>query len=418
MSELAYSPEKLIQDEVDHAYHVELTPHNSILPGNNLIFHLEGGSDFTDLSNTYLAVEIQMTSSDGAAVDAGAKACPINNIFHSMWSQIQVRLKDCVISHPSPNYAYRAYLENLLNYSKDSKETWMENIGFYMDQPAAFDSEANTALPKRRDLITGKKTLRLKGKLSTDVGAQPLLIPSHTDITLTLTPQRPEFLIQNFDVANTSYKIDILSAKLSVRKVKLYPSKVAEFEKQIAKAPIRLPIAQVKVTTVSIPSGMSSYHQNSIFSGELPNYVVIGLVKNESYTGTPNKNPFNFVHETLNYIQLKVNEQLIPTYAITPKFADANFTEAYESLYHVIGRHGQDWSNGLTLSDYKGGSALYGFTLNNDTLCRHDSVNLQGQVDITLKFDNALNDTMTIVIYSSTMGNIIIDQHRNVLLDI
>ena len=163
MSELAYSPEKLIQDEVDHAYHVELTPHNSILPGNNLIFHLEGGSDFTDLSNTYLAVEIQMTSSEGVAVAPDAKACPINNIFHSMWSQIQVSLKDCVISHPSPNYAYRAYLKNLLNYSKDSKETWMKNIGFYMDQATAFDEEANTTLATKRDLITGKKISKVEG---------------------------------------------------------------------------------------------------------------------------------------------------------------------------------------------------------------------------------------------------------------
>ena len=417
MSELEYSPAKLVQNEIDHAYTTELTPHNSIVPGNNIIFHIEGGTDFVDLANTHLVVDIRLSKSDGTGLTDANKVCPINNIFHSMWSQIQVKLKDVYISHPSPNYGFRSYLENLLCFSNDSKKTWMKSQGWYFDEAAKFDDEENAALTTRRDMVLSNKIYRVKGRLSTDVGNQALLIPSLTDIAITLTPQRPEFTILNFDRDDSKYQINILSAKLVVRKVKLYPAAVLDFERHIAKSQAKLPISQVKVTTLSIPQGLSSYSHNSLFNGTLPQYIVVGFLKNSAYSGTFTSNPFNFIHNDLNHIQLKVNERLVPTLPITPNYDLDQFGEAYESVYTVIGKLYQDWSSGLSFEDFKGGSALYGFSLNNDTLCRHDSSNLTGQVDIALKFAKPLPETTTMIVYSSTQAVIIIDQHRNVLLE-
>ena len=63
MSELDYNLPKTIQNEIDHTYDIELTPHNSIIQGNNLIFQIESGTDFTDLGNTFLSVELKMLKS-------------------------------------------------------------------------------------------------------------------------------------------------------------------------------------------------------------------------------------------------------------------------------------------------------------------------------------------------------------------
>ena len=418
VSELAYSPPKLVQQDIDHSYTVALTPHNSIIAGNNVIFHIEGGTDFTDLGNTILEVEIRVTTAAGEDVVATKNVCPVNNVFHSLWSQVQVKLKDYIVSHPSPNYGYQAYMENLLNFSQQSKTTWMTSLGWSMDQATKFDEAANAALPKRRDWISGDKVLKLRGKLSTDISNQPLLVPSHTDVAITLTPQRSAFALLNFEADGTEFKLDIVSAKLMVRKVKLHPARVAEFERQIARAPVRLPIAQVKVNTVSIASGLTAFQQNAIFSGELPQTIVCGLVANGSYSGAKDKNPFNFKNADLNHIQLKVNELLVPTYPLNPNFTDKKVLESYETLYDVVGRLGDDWSNGLSIADYCGGSALYGFTVAPDSLCREDQPDLIGQIDISLKFGRPLPETMTLVIYSSTRAEVIIDKFRNVLLNV
>ena len=417
MSELAYNPRKMVQNDIDHVYDVELTPHNTIIQGNNLLFHIEGGSDWVDLACTYLTVDIRMTDTDGNAVDDTMEVAPINNVFHSLWSQVAVVLKNSTISHPSPNYSYRAYIENLLNFSSASKTTWMKNVGFFMDEHKKFDDATNAALADRRKPLEDKKVYTLKGRLSTDIGSQPLLIPSHTDIKFTLTPSSQDFLIQNF-VADKTFKIEIVAAKLTVRKVKLYPERVIQFEKEIAKEPIRLPISQVRVNTISISAGLTSFQQNSIFSGELPNTVVVGLVANASHTGTPNKNPFNFAHFSLSHIQLRVNDLLVPSIPLQPDFENSSYLGSYESLYQVVGKLHTDWDNGIQPDHYPFGYALYGFTLNNDSHCRHDDRKILGNVDISLKFKRALTGTVSLILYSSTDGAVIIDQHRNVLLDI
>ena len=417
VSELAYSPQKFVQEDIDHSYHVALTPHNTIIQGNQLIFHIEGGADFTDLANTVMECEIRIRSLADEAVATTKNITPVNNILHSMFSQVQVQLKDTIVTHASPNYGYQAYFENLLNYSKGSKDTWMTSVGWCMDEADKFDEPTNAALAKRRAWITEDKLLKLRGKLTADVSNQPLLIPSHVDVTFTLTPQRANFALQNFE-QDVDYKIELVSAKLVARKVKLHPHRVAEFERHIAKAPVRLPTSQVKVTTLSIPSGLSSFTQNAVFSGELPQMIVCGLVSNSAYTGDKKKNPFNFAHVGLNHIQLKVNELLVPTYPLAPNFKEKNVQECYESLYHVVGRWGDDWSNGLTVDDYCGGSAIYGFMTSQDSLCRGDSPASLGAIDVSLKFDTALTETMTLVMYSVTQAEIVIDKFRNVLLNV
>ena len=80
VSELAYSPPKMVQQDIDHSYTIALTPHNSIIAGNNVIFHIEGGTDFTDLGNTILEVEIRVTTAAGEDVAGAKNVCPVNNI--------------------------------------------------------------------------------------------------------------------------------------------------------------------------------------------------------------------------------------------------------------------------------------------------------------------------------------------------
>ena len=230
MSELSYSPSEMVQTQIEYAYTNEITPHNSIIQGNNIIFHIEGGTDWVDLANTFLKVQIRVSKADGTGIGEDLDTSIANNILHSIFSQVQVKLKDTVISHPSSNYSYRAYLENILNFSYEAKNTWMETQGWIQDQPEKFEVKENKGFVKRKALIAANKILSLKGRLCTDISAQPLLIPSQTDIDFTLTPQRPEFVIIRLGAADTSqYKIEILSALLSIRKVKLFPAAINAF---------------------------------------------------------------------------------------------------------------------------------------------------------------------------------------------
>ena len=110
LGELDYSDKKMIQTDILHTYDIELTPRNSILESNPIIFQIDSSNDFTDLSKTFLKLTLSINNAaDGSAVAAEDNVSLINNFANSIFSQISVMLKNTTISHPNPNYAYRAF---------------------------------------------------------------------------------------------------------------------------------------------------------------------------------------------------------------------------------------------------------------------------------------------------------------------
>ena len=61
----------------------------------------------------------------------------VNNIAHSLFKQISVRLNKTLISPQTDTYHYKAYLETILNYNRDDGETILKPQGWYnaIDMP-------------------------------------------------------------------------------------------------------------------------------------------------------------------------------------------------------------------------------------------------------------------------------------------
>ena len=94
-------------------------------------------------------------------------------------------------------YPYRAYIENLLNYSKGAKETWMEGMGWSADEYGKFDNARNIGITNRRKYMLDKKKAEYKGRLHIDIGLQEKLLPSNLDVRITLTQSKIEFFTLN-----------------------------------------------------------------------------------------------------------------------------------------------------------------------------------------------------------------------------
>ena len=88
-------------------------------------FTIPKGTSFIDLSKTQLFVTLKITKSDGSDIDVGTVGL-INNPLHS----ISIRLNGTLITEQSDTYAYRAYIESLLNYNKSEKETFLTLLYF------------------------------------------------------------------------------------------------------------------------------------------------------------------------------------------------------------------------------------------------------------------------------------------------
>src|SRR5260221_1916370 len=59
---------------------------------------------------------------------------PVANTMHSLFRQVEVMLGNKAITKTCDHYAYLAYLDILLGYSKQTKDTMYNNlVGFFQD---------------------------------------------------------------------------------------------------------------------------------------------------------------------------------------------------------------------------------------------------------------------------------------------
>jgi hypothetical protein len=88
-------------------------------------FEIKGqGDEYLDLSQSYLQVVCKFTKGDGINLaGGGSTSTPLNNILHSLFSEIDVSVNEKVVTPGTDTYPYKAYLEKLLSYSPDTLKT-------------------------------------------------------------------------------------------------------------------------------------------------------------------------------------------------------------------------------------------------------------------------------------------------------
>lgn len=91
-------------------------------------FDIQGqGDEFIDLSQTYLQVVCKFTKGDGSNLTGlNSDSTPVNNILHSLFTEIDVTLNGKIISPGTDTYPYKTYLEKLLSYRSKTLETQNE----------------------------------------------------------------------------------------------------------------------------------------------------------------------------------------------------------------------------------------------------------------------------------------------------
>ena len=105
---------------------------------NPVEFQVDPQEDYVDLSRSYFELELTLKKNDANNVAAADNLFPVNNLAHSLFKQISVRLNGTLISPQMDTYHSKAYPETLLNYDRVDGETALKPQGWYngIDLPA------------------------------------------------------------------------------------------------------------------------------------------------------------------------------------------------------------------------------------------------------------------------------------------
>ena len=101
----------------------------------------------------YLKVNVVANNANTAWISTVGErqipAFPVNNFLHSMFQDIVVTFNNTIVEQCQAMYPYRAYLEDLLNYDSESKNTFLQQQCFVKDEAGQFD---NFSTEKREEM--------------------------------------------------------------------------------------------------------------------------------------------------------------------------------------------------------------------------------------------------------------------------
>ncbi len=424
-----------------------------------ITFLVAGTDDYVDLSKTILVVEGKVVKADGTNLsgDEQANIAPVNNFLHSLFKQVDVYLNGKQVTPAMGTYAYRAYMETLLNYDVSAKKSQLTTALYYKDTPGHMDEtgslpsektityataqtpgktplatstfklqvpgSGNQGFAKRHQFIQSGKLLTMGGPIFVDAFMGNRLLLNMVDIKLILNRSSDQFCLMDKNSVAINAKVKLTDVILKVRKVRVSQSVSVAHELALKQMPAIYPIRRVECKAFVAPVNIPSIRKDNIFTGTIPKSFVFGLLDAEAFNGSHGKNPFYFRNYDVTSVTLTSNGEELPFKQLNLSYKNnkENFTQAYNTLFSGTGK--MNYNTGLDISreDYPEGYTLYAFDLTPDMCGASPYFNTiqRGSltVDITFAAGSLPTTAVAMVCYGEFENVIQIDSERNVMYD-
>ena len=458
------------QQSLERGRWIDYAPISSVQnPDNAITFLIAGTDEYIDLSKTILTVTGNIMKKDGTSKLAGggqANVAPVNNFLHSLFRQVDVYLNGKQVTPAMGTYAYRSYIETLLNYDVSAKQSQFSSALYYKDTAGQMDSTGalpssttinfkkagvtdvdasenvivpgtgNQGFAQRQKFITSGNQFVLSGPIFSDIFMTDRLLLNMMDLKVVLNHSTDSFSLLEIGNSGNNViqpRVHLTDVVLKIRKVKVDQSVSDGVERMLKQTPALYPIRRVECKMLIIPENLPNTRQDNIFSGLIPNSFVFGLVHVNAANGTYEKNPYNFAHFGVTNVSLTANGQEIPFKQLTLKYPDSetgeidpakdtelDFDEAYNTLFSGTGKIYSNAGLDISREDYPGGYALYAFDLTPDMCKSSDNFNTvqRGSLTLALTFGKATTHPIAMVCYGDFENVIRIDAERNAIYDI
>ena len=393
-------------------------------------------SQYVKLSDTELYVRINIEKEDGTpftttndngdTLPAGARetGAPIDFILHSMWSSVDIKLNNNLISESGTNYMYKALLEALLTYDDNTKRIQLANEGFSGDS-GDFSQTNPEAPPYNHGLKTRFKwfkehgVVEFVGPLMSDICNQDRLILPGVDIDIKLWPTRDEFRLITHP-QGLKCKLNIEEIYLDVCKVSVSPEVMMGHNAGLEVADSVYPFSRTDIRTFNIAEGNFGINLEDMWQGEVPSRLVVGMVRSQAYNGDYNLNPYHFEHFDVSNIGFFVNGESTPRPSFKLDVGNGIYLQGLNSLYKITGKTMENSDIGITRDTYRQGYTLIGFDVDPTTSPDFCYVGKprEGHTKLEIRFKNGLPAPVTVILYATFPEIMTIDQARNVRLEI
>ncbi|XP_033231609.1 uncharacterized protein F54H12.2-like [Belonocnema kinseyi] len=186
---------------IESSQWVHYKPVSSLTDDSPIEFVVPGhGDEYIDLAHTMLNLRVKLITPPRVAANAEQldKVGLVNNLLHSLFNQVDVYFNQKIVSPPSNSYAYREYIETLLNYGPAAKNSHLTTSLWHNDTPGKMDDyDENVGLKARQKYLSAGKSIDLIGHLHCDVFNQDKFLINGVELRLRLVRSKDLFCLMD-----------------------------------------------------------------------------------------------------------------------------------------------------------------------------------------------------------------------------
>ena len=441
--ELAIFERPIVDAGVEKVRWIEHRPVNQISQDSAIEFQVSGsGSQYVDLRRTYLYVKAKIVQLDGSDLPAPrrdettskmqdvVRVGPVNLFLHTLFSQIDVYLQDKLVTSSNSNYYQKAYIDTILQCCPASRLANFQAQLYYEDTPGELDETdpfagTNRGLMYREYYTRGSRSVDMQGPLYVDVFQISRYLLNGISVKMRFWPTRPALHLMS-DSPTDEYRTVIEEAVLKVCHITPTPHMLTAHQAILSKNNLALyPYLKSDIKKFTVSKGAYDFTQDDVFQNLIPTRLIICMVENEALSGSYKKNPFNFQHFNVNFVEVSVDGESVPSRALQTKFrpsyADSNYISAYLSMSRstLLGQE----EHSITRVQYHRGYTFFCFDLEPEiSQDKSDEDDFwpavkHGNLRVEMHFDQGLSDTISVLMYGTFPKTIKIDHTRAVILD-
>ena len=308
LSRLSYDPATATDVETDVSFTVKQTISQGINDGGVLAFRLPPDHDrFTDLNTVILRLEVNLVDADGEEVEDDKVVCLDTGGMHSIFSSCDVRFNEEVVSTMTA-YPYTAALSRYLGCSTSLRDGVMDTLDGTHNPIQGFSdigtSEAFKAVYKaRKSRITNSVLI---GRIYSDVlMSSRQYLPPGVSLGIDLRRAPDHFSLMSTE--NDRYKMNIKSASIYVRRLKLRPS-IAPRIMEGLKGGGGITFNRLETRVMAVTKGVQVFRWlDCLNSASLPNRIYVGFVAQSSFYGTIGQLSTYFEPLNMSSLNIKLN---------------------------------------------------------------------------------------------------------------
>ena len=348
------------------------------------------------------------------------KCSVVNNFIHSAISRITYQINDFSMGDSGgKSYCYRAYIENMLSFSKEAKKQNLRYHGFIPDTTNNFDDvekvrnqNKNEGFKKRADMFCSENFFHFSVKLRIDLANIDKLLQPGVQLRFEIEKNSDNFVLLSDCGDEEAFTFEIKDSSIEFDKLTPTDNYLKHFEEGVKGKNNVYSYDRCQLLEYNYPSGLNDLSIYSLFhSDKLPSYLIFALLKDENYLGKLGKNPYFFEPFDLKEFYLLVNGVSYPTQPVKLDISSGDYhhvfvNEFLDKLKLKNSNEGIDISSEEWVKDH----FFWIVDLNVDKCSNfHEHRTNSGTIHLKMQTKSPLSQTTRLLVYSTSRERFTID---------